>query len=113
MNDFVEMEVEVFEEIGNGTQKPETSRYFVDFSEMTTEGLREEFCRMKGELVTLANFLTANFGRERHYGEGVPGPSSVETAIRLLGELRERKQQVDDLSVRLFEASSKYIGRRT
>ncbi len=75
--------------------------YFVDFGEMDTEELWEEFCRMKTELLTLTEFLVANFGNDIRAGDGVPGPSSVEVAVRLLGELKQHGRWIKALRLEL------------
>lgn len=74
--------------------------YFVNFAEMTTEELREEFCRMKTEILTLTKFLVANFGNEIGLEEAVRvvnGEAPALVAVRLLAELVERRRQVEAL----------------
>lgn len=62
--------------------------YFVAFREIDAEGIEEELSRLKGQVLTLANFLMDNFRDDLGAGDG-DFETATEMAIRLLTELEE------------------------
>jgi len=75
-SDFVEMEVEVVEE------------------------LEDEVSVLKGQIKTLADFLLTNFGDEVGQAGNI-FEGAAEMAVRLLTELKGRRQQVKALTADL------------
>ena len=82
MNDYIEMEVAI------------------------VEGLEDEVSVLRDQIKTLSDFLMANFGDEIGIGDIVPRESPVEKAVRLLSELKARRDLASAKAeiVRLTEA---------
>lgn len=80
MNDYIEMEVAI------------------------VEGLEDEVAYFWSRNKILADFLVANFGDEIGLGNGAQGENAVQAAVRLLGELKERRKQGKALTAELVTA---------